>query len=91
MTTAIEKAATKLREKLTAETTAALERKHKLMTKHSAQLQDLERKDKSRLDAILSPYSAEVQKAALGPATDPPGIERVKGMARSDGKAVPNA
>ena len=85
---AIEKAATKLREKLTTETTAALERKHKLMTKHADQLRKLEADDKARLEAILSPYSVEVQKAALGPATDPPGIERVRGLATSDRKAA---
>ena len=84
---AIDRIATKLREKLAAETEAALARKAKLLTKHADQLVELALKEGERREAILAPYSAEVRKM-VSLATDPPGIERMKGMARSDGKAA---
>ena len=86
--TPIDRIATKLREKRATEDASAEQRKHKLVTKHVAQLRELERVNKERREAILAPFTDAVRKAATATATDPPGIERVKGMARSDGKVV---
>jgi hypothetical protein len=83
MTTTIERVAAKLREKLATEDASAEQRKHKLVTKHVEQLRECERVNKERREAILAPFTDAVRKAATGLATDPPGIERVKGMARS--------
>ncbi len=79
MPTPIDRIATRLREKLATETAAALERKAKLLTKHADQLAALAKSDGEKRAAIVAPYSVEVRKMA-GLATDPPGIERVKGV-----------
>ena len=62
--TPIERAATRLREKLAAETTAAIERKAKLLTKHADQLAALAKSDGEKRAAIVAPYSVEVRNMA---------------------------
>jgi hypothetical protein len=64
--TPIDRIATKLREKLATEDASAERRKHKLVTKHVAQLRELERQNKERRETILAPFTDAVRKAATG-------------------------